>query len=331
MEVFIKKSKPKESIVFQTYWEFAAKRQEIFFHRFYSNDNLFIDEIFQKYKFTNAYRASDRVSQYLIKNIIYKGSQKPTEVLFRILLFKTFNRISTWEILSKELGEISFSKFKFEEYDNILSSLLNQGVSIYSGAYIMTSGKNFSGFSKKHKNHLKLIEFMLKDNLAQKIENSKTMEEVFKVLLQYPTIGNFLAYQYTIDINYSNITSFNEMDFVVPGPGAKDGIQKCFVNLGQYSDSDIIRYMTDMQELEFERFNLKFQNLWGRKLQLIDCQNLFCEVDKYSRIAHPEVIGISGRSRIKQKYKKTNTPIEYWYPPKWKINEKISIDGRKKE
>ena len=36
-------------------------------------------------------------------------------------------------------------------------------------------------------------------------------------------------------------------------------------------------------------FELDFQNLWGRRLQLIDCQNLFCEVDKYSRVypAHP--------------------------------------------
>ena len=38
----------------------------------------------------------------------------------------------------------------------------------------------------------------------------------------------FLAYQYLIDLNYAAGLGFSEMDFVVPGPGARDGIRKCF-------------------------------------------------------------------------------------------------------
>jgi len=51
------------------------------------------------YRFTNVYRASDRVSQYLIRRVIYEGDQSEEEVFFRTLLFKIFNRIETWEIL----------------------------------------------------------------------------------------------------------------------------------------------------------------------------------------------------------------------------------------
>src|SRR5665213_109406 len=47
---------------------------------------------------------------------------------------------------------------------------------------------------------------------------------------------------------------------------------------------------------QFSRLGLKFRSLFGRPLQLIDCQNLFCEVDKYARYAHPEVIGVTGRT-----------------------------------
>ena len=36
----------------------------------------------------------------------------------------------------------------------------------------------------------------------------------------------------------------------------------------------------------------------GRRLQLINCQNLFCEVDKYARIVHPEYKGESGQSKL---------------------------------
>jgi hypothetical protein len=153
---------------------------------------------------------------------------------------------------------------------------------------------------------------------------SKSLESLFNLLKEYPTIGNFLAYQYAIDINYSNLIDFDEMDFVFPGPGALDGIKKCFTHIGEYSESDIIKYVTEKQDFEFQRNGINFKNLWGRPLQLIDCQNLFCEVDKYARVAHPNVLGISGRSRIKQIFKPKNKEIEYWYPPKWNINEKIN-------
>jgi hypothetical protein len=68
------------------------------------------------------------------------------------------------------------------------------------------------------------------------------------------------------------------------------------------------------------RLGLRFSGLRGRPLQLIDCQNLFCEADKYARAVHPEVCGISGRTRIKQSYRQDITPLSAWFPPKWGLN-----------
>ena len=137
-------------------------------------------------------------------------------------------------------------------------------------------------------------------------------------------IGDFLAYQYATDINYSTLTNFSEMSFVVPGPGAKDGLRKCFSDFGGLTEVDLIKLMADRQEDEFSRLGLKFMNLCGRPLQLIDCQNLFCEVDKYARIAHPEIKGVNGRSKIKQKFKPLPESMEYFYPPKWNINHAVT-------
>ena len=86
---------------------------------------------------------------------------------------------------------------------------------------------------------------------------------------------------------------------------------------------DIIKLMADRQEAEFSRLGLDFRNLWGRPLQLIDCQNLFCEVDKYARVAHPGIRGKSQRQRIKRKYVPEAQGIDYWFPPKWGLNEKV--------
>src|SRR5439155_23738355 len=118
-----------------------------------------------------------------------------------------------------------------------------------------------------------------------------------------PTLGDVLGYQYVTDVNYSRVTNFTEMEFVIPGPGAIDGIRKCFADTGGLNDAEVIRFMADRQELEFERLGLRFQNLWGRRLQLIDCQNLFCETGKYARARHPDIGGITGRTRIKQKFR----------------------------
>jgi hypothetical protein len=312
--------------VYTTYWKFAAERQNIFFNRFHKNSFPWTkDQILNQYKFTNVYRATDRVSQYLIKNVIYKGSQKPEEIFFRLILFKIFNRISTWEFLESEFGNISFKDYSFKRYDRFLSEVMNSKFPIYSAAYIMASGRSTFNYERKHQNHLRLIELMLKDNVPYKLQQCKSMYEAYDLLHSYPTIGDFLAYQYVTDINYSTLTNFSEMEFVKAGPGAKDGILKCFTDFGEYSFEEIIRWMADNQEQEFIKLNLDFKNLWGRSLQLIDCQNIFCEVDKYSRVAHPQIIGYSNRSRIKQKFDPPGKgDIQYYFPPKWGIIKLIN-------
>ena len=70
------------------------------------------------------------------------------------------------------------------------------------------------------------------------------MRDAFGMLRSYPTIGDFLAYQFVTDLNYSEVTDFSEMEFVVPGPGALDGIHKCFADLGGLTEADLIRMVT---------------------------------------------------------------------------------------
>lgn len=316
----------KPTVVFNTYWRFAAERQKIFFKKL---ENALIpwtdDPILSTYKFTNAYRASDRVSQYLIRNVIYQNNRpsSPNEVFFRIILFKIFNKIETWQLLENKIGSIIYAEYSFERYDQVLTDAIQSGQTIYSAAYIMPSGGTSFGHTAKHRNHLKLIERMMNNELPKKLADAKNMHQGFDLLREYPTIGDFLAYQFITDINYSEVTNFSEMEFVIPGPGALDGIRKCFTDLGGLNEPEIIKFMAEIQESEFERLGLKFPSLWGRKLQLIDCQNLFCEVDKYARMKHPDVSGISGRTRIKQRYSGKQQPLDYWYPPKWGINQAI--------
>jgi hypothetical protein len=316
----------KVTAAYESYWRFAAERQHIFFKRAKRAPQPWTrNSVLSTYKFTNAYRASDRVSQYLIRNVIYRNDLpgSNTEVFFRIILFKLFNKIETWRMLEAELGPITYSDYSFERYCNVLGRAMQRGETIYSAAYIMPPGSSAFGYPSKHQNHLRLLEKMMKDQLPDRMEGAGSMQTAFELFRGYPTIGDFLAYQFATDVNYSMITNFSEMDFVIPGPGARDGLRKCFQDFGGLNEPELIRFVADTQEHEFERFGIDFPSLWGRRLQLIDCQNLFCEIDKFSRVAHPEIAGRTGRMRIKQKFSPTNEPIEFWYPPKWGLNERI--------
>lgn len=317
----------KTTAVYDSYWRFAAERQRVFYRRALGKPWPWTDNpVMAVYKFTNAYRASDRVSQYLIRKVIYRDDLPNSidEIVFRILLFKLFNKIETWERLEQALGLISFAEYRFDRYDKVLTKAMAEGHRVYSAAYIMPPGSSAFGCKAKHQNHLKLLEMMMAQALPQKLASARSMQKGFELLREYPTIGDFLAYQFVTDVNYSEVTDFSEMDFVIPGPGARDGLRKCFADTGGLSDAELIRLMADRQEQECARLGLEFPSLWGRRLQLIDCQNLFCEVDKYARVAHPKAVGLTGRTRIKQKFSAQAQPIEFWYPPKWGINDRIA-------
>jgi len=325
---YTKLGKPQKSILYDMYWTFAAKRQDVFNKRLTNPTGPWTnDPIIQNNRFTNVFRASDRVSQFLI-DLQYQ-EEDPKEVFFKTMLFKIFNKIETYNYLLRELDIVSYRSFSFERYDELLTYRMATKNTIYSAAYIMPSAGSVFGFKFKHSNHLALLSKMMDDELYKKIAESKKLEDVYRKLVAYPSLGNFLAFQYTIDLNYSTLVDFSEMDFVVAGPGAKNGILKCFDSLGSYSFEDIIRMMVDEQEKESERLQIGLPNLWGRRLQLIDCQNLFCEVDKYLRGTNPEINGNSGRTRIKQKFSTPKGPVNYFFPPKWKINDQIDISWQK--
>lgn len=323
--LLIKKKQPKFSAVFDTYWKFAYLRQEAFFARQFRPQGPWSnDSIINEFKFTNAYRASDRVSQYLIKDVIYSKHWSVHDTVFRTLLFKIFNKIETWQLLEQYFGEISLDTFSVDAYTNVLQQAMDRKKSIYSAAYIMPSGpkSQYEG-KRKHEFHLTLLNQLMKSGFVDELLSCRTMEAAYKRILEIESLGKFLAYQYVTDLNYSDHFQFSEQEFVVPGPGALDGIRKCFTELGDYTETDIIHFMMDHQHKYFDQLDYPFTNLWGRDLQLIDCQNLFCEVDKYARVAHPEIMGISGRTRIKQKFKPQKAPLNVWYPPKWGINDRI--------
>src|SRR5689334_15275434 len=126
--------------VFESYWRFAAERQAMFLRRLTDPVGPWTtDPILSTYRFTNAYRVNDRVSQYLIREIQYHPDRPadPPELFFRTILFKLFNRIETWEAIEARLGPLRWSSIDLNAVKAVLDEDMARGRRLYSAAYIM--------------------------------------------------------------------------------------------------------------------------------------------------------------------------------------------------
>lgn len=311
---------------YKYYFYLVQERMNIFWTRYEGkSSNLTNDKIFLVHKFTNVYRALDRVSQFLIRDVIYGEDQNfgNKDVLLRILVFKIFNNIDTWKLLQGEVGIIRVENFDVE----VISALLSERIKerpIFSAAYMMTgSHKKYNHLKSKHEKWLTMVKVeMLEEGRFERIIKANSLEEIFNILKEVSFIGDFLAYQYAIDFNYSEVINFDENSFVKAGIGAIRGIKKCFYYSSKYSFEDYIKFTQDnFKELQRKFGFTGFKNLFGREPTLIDLQNCFCETDKYLRVKMPELA--VDNTRIKQKFTSPKQQIDFFFPPKWGINQNV--------
>jgi len=313
--------------VFAYYFYFVQERMKLFWNRYYQKTNsINEDDILRTFKFTNVYRACDRISQYLINNVIYNDNGRKlneVDVLLRIIIFKVFNKIETWEYLEDKVGPIKVKNLDIEKIDRVLTDLKEKSP-IFSNAYMMTgTHSKYNHMKYKHQKWLMMIkEELLHKKIFIKILKAKTLSDVYSLLRNCSLLGDFLAYQYAIDLNYSPFINFNENSFVKAGIGAIRGIKKCFISLDSSTYEGAIKFTQEnINDLQRKFGFTEFRNLFGRDPTLIDIQNCFCETDKYLRARMPELQ--VDNVRIKQKYKVSEKPIEFFFPPKWGINKKM--------
>lgn len=306
--------------VYETFWRFASERQRIFESRVAGEPGPWTDDpILRTYKFCNAFRASDRVSQALIRDVIYGVDGLAEEdTALRIVLFRLFSHERTWGLIDSASETLTAASFNANKLGDLLDREIGSGNRIYTSAFILCANAAF-GHARKHRNHLALLEVMKTDRrLWRELANAQSLEAVYLTLRDYPLLGPFMAYQLAIDLNYSEVIDFSENDFTVPGPGALRGIKKVFADCGGASHADVIKWMVEQQEDACDALGVSPPSLFGRPLQAIDVQNLFCEVDKYCRVAFPQLA--SNRTRIKSTFKASPDALELFYPPKWGLD-----------
>jgi hypothetical protein len=168
--------------VYDAYWRFAAERQRIFHRRAAGEPGPWTDNaILRGYKFCNAFRASDRVSQYLIRRVIHDPAAQDLsaeDTFLRIMLFRLFSKESTWEALEEATGGVRRATLDVRVLGDILEDLRSHQ-SIYTPAFILCAHDAY-GHGVKHRNHLELIERMFRPGaLGRRLARATSLGDVF--------------------------------------------------------------------------------------------------------------------------------------------------------
>jgi len=189
--VIIGNTKLKVTSVLDELYRWIVARHEIYLARVQGRpaDEWTDDVVLKRHKFTNVFRELDRVTQYEIRHVI-GGHRTPPEdnedaireAVFRVLIFKIFNRPSTWELLNKsEVGPVSWKTFDFKKYKKVLDRAHAEGVILYNSAYQILPPMEFKDYEDcptTSSKHLKLVSLMMEEGLAEDLMASNTIEEV---------------------------------------------------------------------------------------------------------------------------------------------------------
>lgn len=329
----MKNFKPNENFLYFLYW--MVERQNIFWKKYNGESAPWTeDEILANHKFTNVYRALDRVSQYLINNVIKEGYSKE-DMFWRIMVFKHFNLGETWDLIIDKYGDIN-SNTDIIDLGNFLAKEMDKGATLYSNAYMMTSaflsgtkGKycHLKGNGwKKHQYYFYIFNEELKKNRGnlENILNSETFEECFTNLSKITSFADFLSYQIVQDLNYTEHFNFDDNSFCAAGLGTIRGINRVFDITGKADYNDIVKWTHENLPSLFVEYSnkydidLSFTPLPNHLPRVPDISNCFCETSKYLKGINPGTK--LGEKRIKQIYKNKGFPkIDYVFPKKWGV------------
>lgn len=248
---------PNLRLFFETMWE----RQMIWKRRFIDQSPRpwTSNKIFQESKFTNVYRELDRNSQWEIKNILLDESLSLKNLIWKMMVFRTFNNPETFtfdpteksvqmSLFDMPVELISAKKWKngipdWEEYDveeftRFIAGIRSVGQNPYTTAYLINSMAT-PGKPRDYCYTQVVIPYMHDhiDELIDVVKHAKKPEEIITYLKTFPAVADFIAHEYYQDFTYipkytkRQFMPFDQNDFTNVGPGASIGIRLIYPNL----------------------------------------------------------------------------------------------------
>lgn len=280
---------PLNEDVFRTFFQYAHDRHAVFLKRNSGvpQEEWTEDPILRSTKFANVYRVLDRSTQYVLTNVVQDGPQELEEVCFRVFLFRSFARISTYEVIRKALGgPPTVKSFSPAAYENILMPHIGAGNPVYGSSYFIPAPREFRT-QYPFQSTLRLVQLMLRVGLPEKLAELKHMRDAHSLLTTFPSLGPFLAMQLLLDLNLCEHFNFSEEEFAACGPGSKQCLVDIFGKYVSGFELEAMRWIQKEQDHYWAKYGITdVPHLCpARKpgLNVVDIEHTLCEVFKYRR------------------------------------------------
>lgn len=267
------------------------------------------NEIFLKYKFCNLYREHDRSSQWEIRNIIMDDSLSDKNLVWKILVYRTFNNPETFARAFDKWpnGIPNFEDYDENEFAAHIDDIRTMGLNPFTNAYSI-SGNIVVGDSIDNAFCHTVIPAIHKsiDAIFTILQNAAVPEQIVTFLMTLPGASSFTAHEYYQDLTYISIYTdrtimrFGQDDFTNLGPGSSQGVRLIFPRLRGSEQLSCYAYLQDIAEEKLEEIGLekgelmpyaswnketrKYDILTESNLSLNQIEGALCEFSKYMRI-----------------------------------------------
>lgn len=245
------------------------------------------DPVFQKYKFTNIHRRDDRVSKWIIKEII-NLNLKNDDLWFSLLIARIVNWPPTLEkLIYEDIIGCDAEDFDPVGFVKTIENFKKESSKVYSGAYMIYPGKH--GYVNKSDFLANVVLKSAVDNaiyVRNVILGGGTIKSVVHELTKCFGISTFMAGQVVADLTYAkgHLDKADDLyNFAPMGPGSMRGLNYL---LGR---TPFAGWEQDSFNTELSSINNNIQKeLKIVDLTLHDVQNIMCEYSKYCRVVLDE-------------------------------------------
>jgi len=254
------------------------------------------DSILREYKFCQVFREDDRTTRWF-KTHIREPMKNSPDVLMATVIFRWFNWIPTGRTLIKHDLLKNWNRKK------AIEEITKQPKWI-TGAYII---KTPNGMDKVT-GVAECVSHMWQDReyLAKEIFKTKSLEDTWTLLRDYPYMGPFMAYEVVTDLRHTYLLedAKDVLTWGNAGPGAMRGLNRLIGRELGYSkrSHDWVGEMQELYKIVQAKLPAHILQRNDMKYEMREIEGGLCEFDKYSRI-------FKGEGRTRSIYKQNSLPI----------------------
>lgn len=298
----------------ELYLDFVEERHRVWWRRQAGASGPWSDDpILASRKFTNVFRILDPGSQFVLTDLVEEGLSEQ-DTLLRLFLYRHTGRVEAWRALLSDLGEYptadnlqdvleawrayrgaGVTKLKntkpYAERANRAGGFQSTTYArpMFTGAYLVFPQSQVPGTDKLESIVDLVDRLFVQGTLAEDFIRAETQAEKFAVLRRNKGVADFMAMQILTDWGYTPFGTNDEQQFVVPGPGARKGVQAI------YTGADQVGFMRFAQAEVWAGNACPTINLDDkgsvRYPSIMDVQNTLCEFSKYVRFMEAGKVG----------------------------------------